>query len=73
MKVVLWLMFIGMVVASLAGVIVPYLPTAGDDIATMTQDLPVAEPTQPTIDPNSVLNQFQDTANVPLSWSQTWS
>jgi hypothetical protein len=38
-KITLWIMLIGIVLASLAGVIVPYLPTASDDIDGMTQDI----------------------------------
>jgi hypothetical protein len=38
-KIVLWIMVLGIVLASLAGVIVPYLPTASNDINEMTADL----------------------------------
>jgi hypothetical protein len=63
-KVTLWLMVIGIILASLAGVIVPYLPSASDDINEMTADIAsgtveeVAD-TGTQIAPDSILNQFQ--------------
>lgn len=76
------MMLIGIVLAAFAGVIVPYLPTAGDDIAEMTADLPtwdnaaveVVADTGTQIAPDSILNQFQDTGDIILSGdTNTWS
>jgi hypothetical protein len=63
-KITLWLMVIGIILASLAGVIVPYLPSASDDINEMTADIAsgtVEEvvDTGTQIAPDSILNQFQ--------------
>lgn len=42
-------MLFGMILAAFAGVIVPYLPTAGDDIAEMTQGIDAATQINNTI------------------------
>ncbi len=58
-------MVIGIILASLAGVIVPYLPTASDDINEMTATIDsgttveAAADTDSQIAPDSILNQFQ--------------
>jgi Na+/H+-dicarboxylate symporter len=64
-KIVLWIMVIGIILASLAGVIVPYLPTASDDINEMTANLDTGAVVEELVDtgtqiaPDSILNQFQ--------------
>jgi hypothetical protein len=60
-KVTLWIMVIGIILASLVGVIVPYLPTASDDINAMATDLATGATadTGTQIAPGSILNQFQ--------------
>lgn len=60
-KVTLWIMVIGIILASLAGVIVPYLPSASDDIKDMTASINtgVVADTGIQIAPDSILNQFQ--------------
>ncbi len=58
-------MVIGIILASLAGVIVPYLPTASDDINNITADMNSGVVVEEVVDtgvqiaPNSILNQFQ--------------
>jgi hypothetical protein len=64
-KITLWLMVIGIILASLLGVIVPYLPTASDDINSITADMNSGVVVEEVVDtgvqiaPNSILNQFQ--------------
>jgi hypothetical protein len=64
-KITLWIMVIGIILASLAGVIVPYLPTASDDINEMTADITSGIVAEEVVDsgtqiaPGSILNQFQ--------------
>lgn len=76
--ITLWIMLIGIVLASLAGVIVPYLPTASDDIQAMTTW--INAPIEDTVDtgtqiaPDSILNQFQSGSDIILSGdTNTWS
>lgn len=77
-KVTLWIMVIGIILASLAGVIVPYLPTASDDINAMTTwiNTTIEEEVVDTgtqIAPDSILNQFQSGDTILSGDTSTWS